>query len=146
MPVSNFFSSTECTWGDFQFYFNGVRIAKIRGYKYGVESDDEELYAEGNEPIDIQMGNAKVNGEFKVLKGALDAMNAAAVAAGYDNITKVPAKNNNIVLHYKAGGSRALQTKTIFSVKIGKYEEGMDQGAKMVEVTLPFKALKVKEA
>lgn len=142
--MASHFDSTEVEWGQFKVFFNGLDIGKIRGLKYSVESEDEELYAGGDEPIDIQSGNRKYSGELKILKGALDGLNEAAVAAGYRDITDVPAKSVSIVATYSPKGNRVLQTDTLMAVKIGKFEKGFDQGAKMMEITLPFKFLKLK--
>lgn len=143
--MASHFDSTEVEWGQYEIHFNGIGILKIRGNKYKKEKEDEELYAGGDEPIDIQSGNKKYSGELKVLKGALDGINQAAQAAGYDDITDVPAKLTTLVNTYKPKGSRTLQTDTQIGVKIGSFEKGFEQGAKQMEIALPYKFLKLKQ-
>lgn len=143
--MANHFNSTEAEWGQYEVHFNGIGILKLRGHKYKKEREDEELYGAGNEPIDIQSGNVKYSGELKVLKGALDGINQDAQTAGYADITEVPAKLVSIVSTYKAKGTRTLQTDTCQGVKIGSFEKGWEQGAKMMEITLPYKFLGLKQ-
>lgn len=142
--MATHFDSTEAEWGQYEVHVNGVGILKLRGHKYKKEKETEELYAAGNDPIDIQSGNNKYSGELKVLKGALEGFNESAKAAGYDDITEIPAQMTTIVSTYKAKGTRVLQTDTCLGVKFESFEKGWDQGAKMMEITLPYKFLKLK--
>lgn len=143
--MASFFNSTEADWGQYEVHFNGVGILKLRGNKYKKEHEDEELYAAGTEPIDIKSGNTKYSGELKVLKGALDGINQAAQAAGYADITEVPAALTTLVNTYKAKGTRTLQVDVQLGVKIGSFEKGFEQGAKFMEITLPYKFLGLKQ-
>ena len=109
-----------------------------------MEQETEELYGAGNDPIDIQAGNRKYSGSLKVLKGAFEGINLAVQAVGYKDILDAPASAISIVAVYKPSGSRVLQTDTLLACKFEKYEKGMDQGDKMMEIELPFKFLSIK--
>ena len=139
------FDSTEVEWGSFSIAINGVNIVKIRGIKYKVESEDEDLHAQGNEPFGIQSGNRKYSGEVKMLKGAVDGLNDSARAAGYKDMADVPPEAVSIVCVYAAKGSRTLQTDTCMGVKFSSFEYGFDQGAKFMEISTPFKFLSLKQ-
>ena len=130
-----FFNSKECEWVDLLVIFAGSRLIKLRGLKYKASKDKQLLHAAGDEPISIQSGNREYEGELKVLKGALDDMNRAAIAAGGEDILDIAF---DIVVTYKAKGSRILQVDTLVNVEIKDFEKGMDQGAKYMEVTLPI--------
>lgn len=135
MPSIPFFDTKECEWADMSIVFAGSPLIKVRGVKYKASKSKELLHAAGDMPISIQSGNREYEGEIKVLKGALDNMNTAAVAAGGDDALDV---SFDIVLTYRAKGSRALQTDTLVNVEIKEFEKGWEQGAKMMEVTLPI--------
>lgn len=118
----------------------GATLTKIRGIKYKASQEKKLLYAAGSEPISIQSGNRAYEGEIKVLKGALDDMNRAALAAGGNDILDL---QFDIVVTYKAKGTRALQTDTLVNVEVSNFEKGWDQGAQSMEVSLPIVFMKL---
>lgn len=142
MPGIQFFDSQECEWADMTVLFAGSPLTKIRSIKYKATQDKEALYAAGNEPISIQSGKRSYEGEIKVLKGALDDMNAAAVAAGGGDILDI---SFEIVVTYAPKGTRPLQTDTLLGCQIKDYEKTWEQGAKMMEITLPIVFLGFKK-
>jgi hypothetical protein len=140
MPTIPFFDSKDCEWADMTVMIAGATITKIKGIKYKASQEKKLLYAAGTEPISIQSGNRSYDGEIKVLKGALDDMNRAALAAGGDDILDM---QFDIVITYKAKGTRALQTDTLVSVEVSDFEKGWDQGAQSMEVSLPIVFMKL---
>ena len=135
-----FFDSKECEWADMDVLVAGSRITKIRGISYKASKDKSLLHAANDTPISIQSGNRTYEGQIKVLKGALDAMNRAAIAAGGSDILDM---EFDIVITYKAKGARALQVDTLVSVQIKDFEKGWDQGADHMDITLPILFLKI---
>jgi len=77
-----FFDSEECAWADMTVMFSGAPLTKIRGIRYKAAQEKSLLHAAGNEPISVQRGRRMYEGSIKILKGALDDINTAAVAAG----------------------------------------------------------------
>jgi hypothetical protein len=140
MPSISFFDSKDCEWADMTVLFAGAPLTKIRGVKYKASKEKQLLHAAGDEPISIQSGNRTYEGEIKVLKGAIDDMNRAAISAGGDDILDM---QFDIVITYKAKGTRALQTDTLVSVEVKDFEKGWDQGAKNMDVTLPIVFMKL---
>ncbi len=140
MPTIPFFDSKDCEWADMTVMIAGATLTKIRGIKYKASQEKKLLYAAGSEPISIQSGNRAYEGEIKVLKGALDDMNRAALAAGGDDILDL---QFDIVVTYKAKGTRALQTDTLVNVEVSNFEKGWDQGAQSMEVSLPIVFMKL---
>lgn len=140
MPTIPFFDSKDCEWADMTVMIAGATITKIKGIKYKASQEKKLLYAAGTEPISIQSGNRSYDGEIKVLKGALDDMNRAALAAGGDDVLDM---QFDIVITYKAKGTRALQTDTLVSVEVSDFEKGWDQGAQSMEVSLPIVFMKL---
>lgn len=131
----------ESEWRNFQVSLDGVVITGIRGLSYKETDEDEALHAAGQTPVGIQTGNTTFEGSLKVLKNEVDALNIAAIAAGYRSIKDVP--NLVIVAAYKPIGQRALRTDTMYGVKISELPYGWDQGAKFMEIDLPFKFLEI---
>jgi hypothetical protein len=131
----DFFDSAECEWADMSVFFAGAQLTKIRGLKYRSAKKKELLYAQGDAPISIQSGNRSYEGEIKVLKGAIDDMNRAAVNAGAKDILDL---EFDIVVVYAARGTRALQTDVLVRCQVKEYQKGWEQGAKMMEVNLPI--------
>lgn len=143
MAVFNFFDSKDCEWRDLAIVVGGSQLGKIRGVKYGVKTQKSHLHAEGDAPISIQSGNREPQGSIKVLKGALDAMNAAAVAAGGRDITDLVF---DIVIVWKAAGTRGLKTDTLVGCQVSDFESAIDQGGDKVEIELPFLFLELLSA
>lgn len=134
----------EAEWADFRVAIDGANIVGLRGLSHTETDEDEPLHAAGRLPVGIQTGNTTFEGELKILKNELDALNIAAKAAGYGSIKDVP--NVVITATYLPKGARALRTNTLMGVKIGSIQEGWDQGAKFMELTLPFKFLELIRA
>lgn len=132
----------ESEWRDLSVTIDGVKVTGLRGLKYKAADEDEHLHGAGSEPIGIQSGNTVYEGEMKLLKNEVDALNIAAKAAGYDSIKDVP--NLVIVAAYRPKGQRVLRTDILSGIKISELEYGWDQGAKFMEIALPFKFLEIK--
>lgn len=129
-----FFDSKECEWSDVNVMIAGAKVTKLRGIAYSATKDKELLHAAGDAPVGIQSGNRTYAGTIKLLKGALDDMNRAAKAAGGEDILDL---EFDVVITYKAKGTRALQTDTLVAVQITNFEKSIDQGAKFMEISLP---------
>ena len=125
----------ECEWSDIDLYINGALITKLQSIKYKVAQEKELLHAAGNEPISVQRGNKNYSGSLRLLKGSVDALNKAAVAAGGESLLDISV---TIVVNYKPKGSRVIQTDTLGGVEFTEYERGMEQNAKSMAIELPF--------
>lgn len=130
-----FFDSKECEWADMSVVFAGAPLAKIRGLKYKAAKDKQLLHGAGDAPISIQSGNRTYEGQIKVLKGALDNMNIAALSSGGNDVLDM---QFDIVITYKAQAGRPLQTDILRGVEIKDFEKGWEQGAKNMDITLPI--------
>lgn len=124
----------ECEWSDLEFFANGVRITKVQSAKFKLAQEKEHLFAAGNEAISIQRGNKSGTGSVRLLKGAVDALNAAAKAAGGESLLDLSLV---LVANYKAKGLRPVQTDTYTGFEFTEYEKGMEQNAKSMPIELP---------
>lgn len=137
----NFFDTKECEWSDLDILVNGVKAAKATGLKFKKSQEKEHIYAAGNEPLDIQRGNKKYDGTLSMLKGAVEDVNKAAIAAGADDLLDIRVQ---IVCNFRAKGNRMLQTYTLIETEFTEFEIGMMQGDKKQEVGLPLMFLRLK--
>lgn len=142
--MANYVNSQELEWKHSQLAVLGVTIRGLRGFKYKKSTDSEHLFAAGDEAVGIQSGNKKVDGSIKLLKSEIDKLNKAARDAGYDDFGDVPYQLIVITVNYKVAFGRPQETDIISGVKFTEWEKAMEQGAKMMEVDVPFLALGVK--
>lgn len=140
MATITFFDSKECEWADMSILFAGAPLVKIRGLKYKASKEKQLLHGAGDAPISVQSGNRTYEGQIKVLKGALDDMNIAALARGGNDVLDM---HFDIIVTYKPGIGRPLQTDTLVGVEIKDFEKGWEQGAKNMDITLPIVFMKL---
>ncbi|MFC3159000.1 hypothetical protein ACFOEQ_11075 [Chryseobacterium arachidis] len=86
-------------------------------------------------------GNKKYEGSIKVLGFEADALNRAAKAAGFEDITDVPHEFITILISYKKNPADVLTTVTMSGVQFTEDGFEMEQGAKNREVSLPYIAM-----
>lgn len=141
MPSINFDSTKEVEWADISVMYGGAEIAKLTGIMYTARKEKTLLHAQGSDPISVQSGNRTYEGTLKVLKGAVDTMNAAAVAAGGNDLLDLA---TDVVVTYLPAGARAPQIDTLVGVEISEYQKGMEQGATSMPISLPFVYVKQK--
>lgn len=135
--------SQELEWHHATLSLMGVVINGLRGFKYKKSTEKEHLFAGGQDAVGIQSGNRKVDGSIKFLKSEIDRLNDAAQAAGYDDITDVPCQLITATFNYKAGFNRPQRTDVISGIGFMDLERAMEQGAKQMDIEVPFIALKL---
>lgn len=135
MAGLNFFEEKDPEWRDMEVAVAGASLTKILDIRVGVDVEQEHLMGEGDDPYSIQTGNRKPGGLLKVHKSAFDVMMRAAIAGGGRDVTDL---EFDIVILFKAQGVRPIQINTVVGCKISKYELGWTQGAKQMELELPF--------
>lgn len=137
------FSTNDCAWSQITFILLGRKLTGLRGFEIKKTVEKEHIYASGNEPVDIQDGNKKYEGNIKVLKHEVDKMNDAALVAGFTDITEVPHTLMLLTVEYKKTISSERRLITVPGVAITELGIAMEQNAKMGEVTLPFLAMRI---
>lgn len=134
-------TSSECAWAHFEVKLLSKVIKGLRGFSTKKTVESEHIYGSGNEPIDIMKGNTKYEGNVKLLGFEADALNKAAQAAGYDDITEVPHELIVITISYKKRSTDSITTIVTSGVQFTEDGFEMEQGAKNREVTLPYIAM-----
>lgn len=138
------FDTREFEFADISVQMLGRKLTGLRGLTYKKSQEKEPVYGAGNEARGIQRGNKKYDGSLMLLKSDFDLLNAAAVAAGYEDIVDVPGYLIDINVVYQKPGTATLSIARITGVEFTEYEDGLKQGEKFKEVTLPFLALKIR--
>ncbi|TAN18828.1 MAG: hypothetical protein EPN37_04510 [Chitinophagaceae bacterium] len=134
MPASSlYFDSKEASWSAIKVVIAGREVTGIRGVKYKISQEKEQLFGAGDEPIGIQRGNRTYEGELKLLKYELDLLTDAAHAAGARDIMDI---RLDVIITYQ-WGSNPLRTDALLGVEFKEAEKGMDQNAKFMEITIP---------
>ena len=131
------FNSKEFEYADIKVNMFGIELDTLRGIVYKKSQEKELVYAQGNQPRAIQRKNKKYEGTLTLLKSGYDTLDAAAVAAGYEDITDVPGDNINITITYLKDDGM-LSTDSLLNVEFTDAEDGMKQGDPFKEVSLPF--------
>lgn len=132
------FNSQEAAWSDVSISLFGAKCSGARGIAYEKKADKEHIFGAGDEPLTIGSGNKEYSGTLTLLKNNYDKLNEAAMSAGYDDITSVPAQLVFITVSYKSGYNRPKITKVLNGVSFTTSEEGLKQGDKFMEIQLPF--------
>ena len=122
----------------------GRVIKGLRGFEYKKSVEKEHVYGSGDEPIDINSSNKKYEGNIKVLGFERDALKREAKAAGYSDLTEVPHEAIVLTFKYKKSKIDPVTIDVVNGVAFTEDSSGMDQGAKMREITLPFLAMGIK--
>ena len=138
--------SGECAWHQSEVKMLGRVITGLRGWELKKTVGKEHLYAAGQYPVDITEGNVAYDGNIKILGYEADILNQAAQAAGFDGITGVPHELIVMTIRFK----KSLVDRPTFITTRGmaftEDGDGMEQGAKNREITLPFLAMDITKA
>ena len=137
------FSTNECAWKQISVSMLGRTFVGIRGFEFKKTTEKELIYGAGDDPIDMQSGNKKIDGHLKLLKYEVDMLNDAAFVANYNDITEVPHESILISVTFKKSLTSPKRTLTVSFVGFTEMGIGMEQAAKMTEVTLPFIAMQM---
>ncbi|MBN8834569.1 MAG: hypothetical protein ABS68_00255 [Niastella sp. SCN 39-18] len=140
------FNSREFEFADIKVSMLGVTLEGLRGLTYKKSWEKEVVYGAGNEGRAVQRGNKKYEGSLSLLKSDMDVLDQAARDAGYDGIVDVPGKLIDITCVYQKEEDKAgLSSVGLINVEFTEFEDGMKQGDKFKEVTLPFIFLRLKQ-
>lgn len=135
------FNTAEFAWKDIEVVMLGRPIVRLLEVKYKVTKETKEIYGRGQNPLGIQEGNKKYEGEIKIGQSELEALinKAQQITPGGDP-TDLP--QFNVAISYEKNG--ILRTDILIGVKLQEFEKGMKQGDSDMEVTLPIKCLGIQ--
>lgn len=134
----------EYEWADISILFGGIPISGFREIKYKKAAEKEAMYAKGRDAHSIQRGNNAVTGSLIFTQSQLYALDAVVAKGDLLDV------QIDIVVSYGAelnsaggAGKAAINTRVIKGVEFTEYEEGMSQGDKFMEISMPFLALDI---
>lgn len=134
------FNSKEYAWIDVKVVFLGREVTGLRAIDYKSKRQKEALFATGHKPRAIQYGKREVDGTLTVLQSELIAMDNAAKAKGYDDITDV---EFDVIISYLPKDG-VITTDKIIGVSITEAPRNMKEGDLYSEHALPFIALDIE--
>lgn len=134
------FNSKEYAWVDVNVVLLGKPVVGLRGIEYKSKRQKEALYATGKKARGIQMGRKEYEGTITVLQSELIAMQAAAKAKGYDDVTDL---EFDIIVSY-VSESGVVQTDKVVNASITEAPNNMKEGDLYGEHALPFIACDVE--
>lgn len=133
------FDSREFEYADVKVKLMGYECTGLRGLTYKKSQEKEPVYGAGNSPKAIQRGNKKYEGTLFLLKSDFDALNKAAISAGYEDLIDVAGKEINISCVYlKPESAGSFSNVNLLNVEFTEVEDGMKTGDKFKEISLPF--------
>lgn len=134
------FNSKEYAWIDVNVVMLGKPVTGLRGIEYKSKRQKEALYATGKKARGIQLGKKEYEGTITVLQSELIAMQAAAKAKGYDDITDL--EFDIIVSYIPEGG--VVQTDKVVNASITEAPNSIKVDDLYSEHALPFIACNVE--
>lgn len=135
------FNSAEYAWSDLEVVMLGRALVRILEVKYKTSREKKTIYGRGSEPLGIQKGNKKYEGQIKIGQGELEALiDKAQKSVPGGDPTDLP--QFNISVAYEKDG--ILRTDVIVGVDLEDFEKGLKQGDSDMEIDLKFQALKIK--
>lgn len=132
------FNSRQYEWADLTLILGGKDITGIRGIKYTEKIEREAVYAKGRNAHSIQSGNSAVEGEITLLQSEYEAL----VAAGNGSVLSLSV--DALVAYGNPANGDMLITDRVIGLRFTEAAKEMKQGDKMMEVKLPFIALRVQ--
>ena len=108
------FNSKEYAWIDVTLVMLGKPVTGLRGIEYKMKRQKEALFATGKKARGIQLGKKEYEGTITVLQSELIAMQTAAKAKGYDDVTDL--EFDAIVSYVPESG--VVQTDKIVNLSI----------------------------
>ena len=134
------FNSKEYAWIDVNVVMLGKPVTGLRGIEYKSKRQKEALYATGKKARGIQLGKKEYEGTITVLQSELIAMQAAAKAKGYDDITDL---EFDIIVSYISEGG-VVQTDKVVNASITEAPNSIKVDDLYSEHALPFIACDVE--
>lgn len=121
----------EYGWKDVEIAVQGRLVVGALGIKFTEEVEAELVYGKGNEPLGINDGNVKYEGEIKIHQSELDKL-----LNGTGNQGTKGLRDLMITSAYIKDGR--ITTRSFVGCRITSLGEEFNQNDKFAEITLPF--------
>jgi len=137
------FSTKECAWSQTRVKCLGRTFVGIDGFEFTKSVSKEAIYGAGDEPLDIQTGNKEYKGSLTLKKYEVDALNDAALKAGFNDITEVNHEAIVITCTYKKLPTDVARTITSLATAFTELPVSLKQNDKQTSVQLAFISMKI---
>lgn len=127
------FDSREYEWADLTILIGTRIIVGARGVKYANKQDKELIYGKGNEPYAVQKGNKSHDGELTLAMSELLALQEESPTKSILDL-----QVNITVCYGNPSQGDVMHTDKLMGVQFTEEPQGMNQGDKFSEHTLPF--------
>ncbi|KAA6336276.1 hypothetical protein EZS27_015563 [termite gut metagenome] len=134
------FNSKEYSWADIKVVLLGREVTGIRAVEYKTKHQKELLYAAGRKARSVQWGKKEHEGTITVLQSELIALDNAAKAKGWDDVTDM---DFDIIVSY-IPSSGIISTDKILQASITEIPKSFKEGDLFLEIALPFIALHIE--
>lgn len=132
------FNSRQYEWADLTLILGGRDVTGFRGIKYIEKIEREAIFAKGRDAHSIQSGNSTVEGEITMLQSEYEAL----VKSGRGSVLSLSL--DALVSYGNPANADAIITDRLLGLRFTESSKELKQGDKMMEVSLPFIALRVQ--
>lgn len=132
------FNSRQYEWADLTLILGGRDVTGFRGIKYTEKIEREAIFAKGRDAHSIQSGNSTVEGEITMLQSEYEAL----VKSGKGSVLSLSL--DALVAYGNPANADAIITDRLLGLRFTESSKELKQGDKMMEISLPFIALRVQ--
>ncbi|MFV8392747.1 hypothetical protein [Flavobacterium sp. LB2P6] len=132
------FNSRQYEWADLTLILGGRDVTGFRGIKYSEKIEREAIFAKGRDAHSIQSGNSTVEGEITLLQSEYEAL----VKSGKGSVLSLSL--DALVAYGNPLNADAIITDRLIGLRFTESSKELKQGDKMMEISLPFIALRVQ--
>lgn len=132
--------TAEFAWKHIEVVMLGRPIVRLLDIKYKSATELKEIYGRGSEPLGIQEGNSKYEGELKIGQSELEAL--IRIAKTTTRNGKVTSLKFDIAHSYSLDG--IIVRDVCKNARIKEFEKGMKQGDTDMEIALPYICTKIE--
>lgn len=137
------FNSDEYAWKDLKAVVAGRPVAGIKELKWKTERTTNVVHASGVDPHTITRGNKMYSGTLSMLQSEIEALIEAAQQK-YGANADLTDTVFDITVAYSVSPTTRIKVHQILAVHIESFEMGHKQDDGANEISLPFKAMKIK--
>lgn len=130
------FQSNEFGWKDVEIAIQGRVVSAALGIKFSEAIERELIYGKGNQPIGVQDGNVKPEGEIKFHQSELERLIQQGGNRGVSGL-----RDLTITMSMVKDGR--ISTRTLIGCAISDIGEEYNQNDKFAEITVPFVFLEI---
>jgi hypothetical protein len=127
----------EYEFEDMTLILGGRDVSGFRGIKYTKKQEKEALFGKGNKAQSIQKGNISCEGEINLTQSEYETLRVL----GKGSVLNLSL--NAVIVYGDASKGDVMTTDNIIGLQFTEESKEMKQGAKFMEITLPFIALRI---